>query len=141
MSLERLLDYPDAQMVVLQSRYGYGWFAGIELEDFPVICTANDNNGEYEVDYYGQLSAVDPWFPYTTGDTPIAAAKNLEEKLSSWSKEDVYNVTTALNILRSQAKMPAYGLKVVPANLKELAVWVDGWDNGSTESEDIFISK
>lgn len=139
MSLKRILDYPDAQMVVLQSRYGYGWFAGIELEDFPVICTANDNNGEFEVDYYGQLSAPEAWFPYATGDTPLEAATALDEKLKAWDKLDIANVILGLGILRKLKKMPAYGLKVRPATLKDLAAWQYGWNHGDVRDEDMFV--
>lgn len=141
MSLERILDYPDAQMVVLQSRYGYGWFAGIELEGYPVICTANDNNGEYEVDYYGQLGAVDPWFPYATGNTPKDAVQALEEKLQPLSKIDIANVILGLGILRKLGKMPTYGLKIWPTTLSELGKWQRAWNHGDFVDEDIFVKK
>ena len=141
MSLERILDYPDAQMVVLQSRYGYGWFAGIELEGFPVICTANDNNGEFEVDYYGQLGAVDPWFPYATGNTPKDAVQALEEKLQAWSKTDIANVRLGLGVLRKLEKMPTYGLKLRPTTLVELEKWQYAWNHSDLSDEDIFIKK
>lgn len=141
MSLERILDYPDAQMVVLQSRYGYGWLAGIELEDFPVICTANDNNGEHEVDYYGQMMAIDAWFPYATGNTPTEAVQALDEKLKGYSKVDLANVRLGLGILRKLEKMPAYGLKLQPTTLAELEKWQYGWNHGDTRDEDIFVKK
>lgn len=141
MSLERILDYPDAQMVVLQSRYGYGWFAGIELEDFPVICTANDNNGEHEVDYYGQLGALEPWFPYATGNSPKDAVQALDEKLKGYSPLDLANVRLGLGVLRKLGKMPTYGLKLRPTTLAELEKWQYAWNHSDLSDEDIFIKK
>lgn len=141
MSIERILEYPDSQMVVVQSRYGYGWFAGIELECFPVISTANDNNGEFEVDYYGQLGAVDPWFPYATGNTPKDAVQALEEKLKELSPDDLRDIGLALNILRGNGKMPTYGLKVVPGTLKDLKDWIYRWNHSELRNEDFFIKK
>ena len=141
MSLERILDYSDTQMVVVKSRYGYGWVAGVEVEDFPVITTVNDNNGEHEVDYYGQLGGVDPWYPYATGNTPKDAVQALEEKLQAWSKTDIANVRLGLGILRKLGKMPAYGLKLQPTTLAELEKWQYGWNHGDTRDEDIFVKK
>lgn len=141
MSLDAILEYPETQMVVLQSRYGWGWIAGVELEDFPVITTANDNNGEFEVDYYGQLGAVDAWFPYATGNTPKDAVQALDEKLKGYSKTDIANVRLGLGILRKLEKMPTYGLKLRPTTLAELEKWQYGWNHGDIRDEDIFIKK
>lgn len=139
MSLQLILDYPEAQLVVLQSRYGFGYVAGIELEDFPVITTINDNNGEIEIDYYGLFLAEDSWFPYATGNTPLEAAAALNEKLKGWTKYDFANVRLGLGILRKLEKMPAYGLKVRPVTLKDLAAWQHGWNHGDVRDEDMFV--
>lgn len=141
MSLEKLLDYGDTQMVVVQSRYGYGWIAGVEIEDFPIIITANDNNGEHGVDYYGLMSEDDSWFPYATGNTPLEAAVALDEKLKGWGKANLANVRLGLGILRKLEKFPTFGLKVRPVTLAELEKWQYGWNHGDIRCEDMFISK
>lgn len=141
MGLEEMLNHTDAQMVVTRSRYGYGWFAGVELEGYPVICTANDNNGEHEVDYYGQLGAAESWFPYATGNTPKDAVQALDEKLKGYSKTDLANVRLGLGILRGLGKMPAYGLKLRPTTLAELEKWQYAWNHGDLTNENIFIKK
>lgn len=139
MSLSKLLDYGDMQMVVVQSRYGYGWIAGVEVEDFPVIITVNDNNGEYGVDYYGLMSADNSWFPYATGSTPLEAAAALDEKLKGWTKYDFANVRLGLGILRKLEKFPAIGLQVRPITLEDLAAWQHGWNHGDVRDEDMFV--
>lgn len=139
MSLSKMLDYPDTQMVVVQSRYGFGWIAGVEVEEFPVITTANDNNGEHGVDYYGLMSADDSWFPYATGSTPLEAAAALNEKLKGWTKYDFANVRLGLGILRKLEKFPTVGLQVRPITLKDLAAWQHGWNHGDVRDEDMFV--
>jgi len=141
MSLEKLLDYGDTQMVVVQSRYGYGWVAGVEVEDFPIIITINDNNGEHEVDYFGLFLTPDSWFPYATGNTPLEAVAALDEKLKAWSKTDIANVRLGLGVLRKLKKMPAHGLKIWSTTLSELGKWQRAWNHGDFVDEDIFIKK
>jgi hypothetical protein len=139
MSLSKMLDYGDTQMVLVRSRYGYGWIAGVEVEDFPVIITVNDNNGEHGVDYYGLMSADNSWFPYATGSAPLEAVTALNEKLKGWEKCDFANVRLGLGILRKLEKFPAIGLQVRPITLKDLDAWQYGWNHGDVRDEDMFV--
>lgn len=139
MTLEELLNHYDLKLVVVESRYGGGYFAGIEIEDHPVIETVNDLNGETEWEFYGvRYRNDDNWYPVTWGINVVDAVKALATHLQGWSKEDGTAVYTALNVLRKLDCQPQIGVRVAPVRMIDLKAWMARWDAGE-EDETLLV--
>ncbi|MNM61427.1 hypothetical protein D3C81_727280 [compost metagenome] len=136
MTLEELLNHHDLKVVILEQRYGGGFFAGIEIEDHTVIETVNDLNGETEWEFYGIGYGINnPWYPVAWGETAIAALEALRQYAETLTKDDERIVYTALNVLRKLKAVPDYGVQVLPKTLVDLREWFDRWNNGEDDTK------